>query len=217
MFSLSQVAFLRSRPCFVRESRRLRDASSISFPGGWKLKARSSSSTEQFPFAQKLSAAPGLWPAFWILGSGLWPNAGEIDILENVGESSWTNFAMHGPGYSGDTPLVYRASFSPKNDITSWHVYSVDWSADMCIFRIDGTEKYRVTRATATRYGPWAFDDAKYLVLNLAVGGSYPQAINGVRTPYAGLPQATVDLIKAGKVRLLVDWVRVTKAATSRP
>lgn len=162
----------------------------------------------------KLSAGPGLWPAFWALGTARWPDTGEIDILENVGESRWTNFAMHGPGYSGDTPLTSRATFAPTNDITAWHIYSVDWTADELVFRVDGFEKYRVTRATVSRYGAWAFDDEKYLLLNLALGGSYPQAINKVTSPYLGLPQSTVDLIKSGKGRLLVDWVRVTKAST---
>jgi hypothetical protein len=32
-----------------------------------------------------------------------------------------------------------------------------------------------------------------------------------VRTPYAGLPAATVDVIKSGRGRVLVDWVRVAR------
>ena len=50
----------------------------------------------------KLTAGAGLWPAFWALGNGRWPDSGEMDILENVGDPTWTNFAVHGPGYSGD-------------------------------------------------------------------------------------------------------------------
>ena len=58
---------------------------------------------------------------------------------------------------------------------------------------------------------PGAFDNASYLILNLALGGGYPVKTNGVRSPYPGLPGETVELIKAGKARVLVDWVRVTK------
>src|SRR5262245_5118302 len=56
----------------------------------------------------KLTPGAGLWPAFWTLGTGRWPDTGEMDIMENVGDPTWTNFALHGPGYSGNTPLVSR-------------------------------------------------------------------------------------------------------------
>ena len=54
----------------------------------------------------KLPAGAGFWPAFWALGTGPWPETGEIDVMENVGEMDWTSVALHGPGYSGETPLV---------------------------------------------------------------------------------------------------------------
>jgi beta-glucanase (GH16 family) len=50
----------------------------------------------------KLTAGAGLWPAFWALGKGEWPETGEMDILENVGDPAWINFALHGPKYSGE-------------------------------------------------------------------------------------------------------------------
>src|SRR5947207_422417 len=77
----------------------------------------------------KLAAGAGLWPAFWALGDGRWPDTGEIDVMENVGEASWTSVALHGPGYFGNTPLVKRAPV----DITGWHVYSVDWTPDLLV------------------------------------------------------------------------------------
>ena len=161
----------------------------------------------------KLPAGPGLWPAFWALGNGRWPDAGEMDILENVGDPTWTNFALHGPGYSGNTPLVSRAPLPPGADTTAWHVYAMDWTPESLVFSVDGVEKYRVTKAMVTKYGPWAYDSPKYLIANLALGGQYPQSVNHVTTPYAGLPQSTVDLITAGRATMLVDWVRVTKPA----
>ncbi len=159
----------------------------------------------------KLTASPGLWPAFWALGEGRWPDTGEMDILENVGERDWTNFALHGPGYSGDTPLAYRQHFEGGGDITDWHVYSLDWTPDSLVFKVDGRESYRVTKAMVEQYGRWAYDNPKFLIVNLALGGAYPRSVNGADAPYVGLPQATVDLIKAGKANLLVDWVRVTQ------
>jgi beta-glucanase (GH16 family) len=161
----------------------------------------------------KLTAGAGLWPAFWALGNGRWPDAGEMDILENVGDPTWTNFALHGPGYSGNTPLAYRAPLPAGADITAWHIYAMDWTPDALVFKVDDAEKYRVTKEMVTKYGAWAYDSPKYLIANLAIGGQYPQSVNHATAPYAGLPQSTVDLIKSGQATMLVDWVRVTKPA----
>jgi beta-glucanase (GH16 family) len=159
----------------------------------------------------KLTEGAGLWPAFWALGTGRWPDTGEMDIMENVGDPTWTNFALHGPGYSGNTPLVSRQHFARGGDITGWHVYSMDWTADALVFRVDGAEEYRVARPMVERYGRWAYDNPKFLIVNLALGGQYPQAVNAVTQPYVGLPQSTVDLIAADKAVMVVDWVRVTR------
>ncbi|MDB4883342.1 MAG: hypothetical protein JWL95_2108, partial [Gemmatimonadetes bacterium] len=159
----------------------------------------------------RLPAGAGLWPAFWILGAGPWPATGEIDVMENVGDSSWTSVALHGPGYSGNTPIVRRSPFSAGQDATGWHVYAVDWEPDLLVFRVDDREIYRVTRAMTAPYGRWAFDNPKFLILNLALGGGYPRAVNGAASPYPGLPDATVQRIRTDSVAVLVDWVRVTR------
>jgi beta-glucanase (GH16 family) len=159
----------------------------------------------------KLPAGPGFWPAFWALGNGDWPATGEIDVMENVGEPDWTSVALHGPGYSGETPLVNRAYFHDKKDATDWHVYSVDWSPQAFLFKVDGVLIYRVTRPMVENFGRWAYDNPKHLLVNLALGGAYPKKTNGVKGRHPGLPESTIQLIKDGKAKVLVDWVKVTK------
>lgn len=159
----------------------------------------------------KLPAGTGFWPAFWALGNGKWPDIGEIDIMENVGEADWTGVALHGPGYSGETPLVNKAYLKPAKDITQWHVYSLDWSKDSLLFKVDDELIYRVTRPMVENYGKWAFDNPKYLIVNLALGGAYPFKTNGVKTPYNGIPDATVQKIKDSKAKVLVDWIKITR------
>lgn len=158
----------------------------------------------------KLAAGAGLWPAFWALGDGRWPDTGEIDIMENVGDAGWTSVALHGPGYFGNTPLVKRAPKAGRHDATGWHVYAVDWTPNELVFRVDTREVYRVTRAMVERYGAWAFDNPKYLILNLALGGNYPASVNGATGPYRGLPETTVRSIQKDEPQIVVDWVRVT-------
>ncbi|HEY2580956.1 MAG TPA: glycoside hydrolase family 16 protein [Mucilaginibacter sp.] len=159
----------------------------------------------------KMTGGAGLWPAFWALGNGRWPDCGEIDMMETVGDSSWISNALHGPNYFGNTPLAYRAYFPKGIDVTQWHVYSVDWTADNIVFKLDGKVTYTVTRAMVEHYGRWAFDNAKFIILNFALGGGYPAGVNKVKEPYFGIPQSTVDKIKAGDAKVLVDWVLVTK------
>jgi len=158
----------------------------------------------------KMAAGAGLWPAFWSLGQGKWPDCGEIDMMENIGDSSWVSHALHGPGYFGNTPLAHRSFFPKGIDVTQWHVYSVDWTKDHLIFSVDGTVTYTVTRDMVEKYGRWAYDNPKFIILNFALGGGYPQGVNKVQSPYPGLPQSTVNKIKTGKGDFLIDWVLVT-------
>lgn len=164
-----------------------------------------------FSARMKMAAGAGLWPAFWALGQGKWPDCGEIDVMETVGDSSWTSNALHGPGYFGNTPIAKRNFFLQGVDVTQWHVYSATWSADAIVFKVDGQVMYTATRAMVEKYGRWAYDNPKFLILNFALGGGYPQGVNKITSPYPGLSQASVDKIKAGQALVYVDWVLVTR------
>lgn len=159
----------------------------------------------------KMVAGAGLWPAFWALGNGKWPDSGEIDIMETVGDSSWVSHALHGPGYFGDTPIAHRQAFAKGTDVTKWHIYSADWSPNAIVFKVDGRVTYTVTRAMVEKYGRWAFDNPKFVILNFALGGGYPNGVNKITEPYFGLSQSSVNKIKAGNAKVLVDWVLVTQ------
>lgn len=161
----------------------------------------------------KLTKGSGLWPAWWMLGNQIWPTTGEVDIMENIGESDWANAAVHGPGYSGETPFVNRQYFNASNDVTNWHVYAVEWSPTEMIFKYDGIVMYKVTKTMINHYGKWVFDEPKHLLLNFAVGGIYPAKINGIKGKGVkyGLPESTEYLIKNSKVKMWVDWVKVSR------
>jgi beta-glucanase (GH16 family) len=160
----------------------------------------------------QLPIGGGLWPAFWTLGSdGHWPGCGELDIMEYVGEADWASVAVHGPGYSGETPLVNKKYFLPPEDAIRWHIYSLDWTPNSLIFKIDGELVYRVTRPAVEFLGDWVFDSDQYLILNFALGGVYSFKTNGIHVPYYGIPEATVEAIRNDEIKLLVDWVKVTR------
>jgi len=157
----------------------------------------------------KMPDAVGVWPAFWLLGNGNWPETGEIDIMEYVGEADWTGVALHGEGYFGETPLVNKYFFPPETDVTQWHEYAVEWTPDQIRFLVDGKLTYRATRTMVEHYGKWSFDTPKFVILNFAVGGAYPFKTNGIQKPYSGIPDSTVERIRQGDIAMYVDWVRV--------
>lgn len=157
----------------------------------------------------RMPDAVGVWPAFWLLGNGDWPASGEIDIMEYVGEKDWVGVALHGTGYSGETPLVNKYFFPDGVDVTQWHTYAVEWTEDRIEFLVDDRVTYRVTRPMVEIYGKWRFDTPKYVILNFAMGGAYPYKTNRIDTPYNGVPQETVDKVRTGEIAMLVDWVRV--------
>ena len=160
----------------------------------------------------KLPVGSGLWPAFWAMGKDRWPDTGEIDIMETTGDPAWTSAAVHGPNYSGESGLVNNYYFPPETNAASWHTYSVDWSPGRMDFMIDERLMYRVTRPMVEFHGKWVFDNLKFLILNFALGGTYPFKVNGIQTPYYGISEETVQKIRNHHARVLVDWVKVTKS-----
>ncbi len=146
----------------------------------------------------KLSSGQGLWPAFWMLGSTCpqtpWPNCGEIDIMENKGsQPGTTSSALHGPGYSGNTPFAHAQNFA-SGSITDFHVYAVEWNTAFVRWMVDGVEHYNVSLGEINQYGASVLDKSFILILNQAIGGHFD-----------GDPQSDAIL----PATMMVDYVRV--------
>ena len=76
----------------------------------------------------------------------------------------------------------------------SFHVYGVEWDQQRLVFTLDGRDTFVVTN-DGTGVASWPFDQPFYLLLNLAVGGSW----GGQK----GVDESVFPQ------RLEVDWVRV--------
>src|SRR6202030_3113453 len=133
----------------------------------------------------KLPAGQGIWPAFWMLGDNIsadgWPKCGEIDIMENVGkEPGLVHGSLHGPMTTGAaTDLTSTVSLPTGKDFAAaFHLYAVEWEPDAVRFYVDdtlyATSSANSVPATPTTAGSWVFDHPYFLILNVAVGGSWP-------------------------------------------
>ena len=124
----------------------------------------------------RLPYGQGIWPAFWMLGADIntnpWPAAGEIDIMEFRGQEPSTILgSVHGPGYSGGEAI--SKSYTLENDRfdTGFHVFGIEWGPEYVNYYVDDVLYNQITPKDVT--GEWVFNKPFYVLINLAVGGSF--------------------------------------------
>lgn len=130
----------------------------------------------------KVPAGQGLWPAFWMLGDDInqvdWPRSGEIDIMEYVGKTPNTVYGtLHGPGYSGGNG--YGKDFDLGEPVADdFHRFAIEWEPGVIRWYIDDTNFFTATETALFDVKPtaeeWVYDHPFFLLMNLAVGGSFP-------------------------------------------
>jgi beta-glucanase (GH16 family) len=129
----------------------------------------------------KLPYGKGIWPAFWMLGANsdtvLWPQCGEIDIMEYLGNNPTTAFgSLHGPGYSGANSITKNYTLVNDRFDTGFHVFGIEWGKNYINYYIDDVLYNRLTPADVP--GEWVFNEPFYIILNVAVGGNLPGSPN---------------------------------------
>jgi beta-glucanase (GH16 family) len=147
----------------------------------------------------KLPTGNGSWPAVWMLGTNRlqagWPACGEIDIMENVGfDPLRVHGSVHTAAYNHTIGTQKTASLTIADPSQDFHVYSMEWTADQIEVLVDG-QKFFTFRNEGTGSRAWPFDKPQYLLVNLAIGGSWggQKGIDDSRFPS----------------RYLVDYVRI--------
>ena len=145
----------------------------------------------------RLPYGQGMWPAFWMLGADIdenpWPAAGEIDIMEYRGQNPTVlGGSVHGPGYSGGNAISKEFVLENDRFDTGFHIFGVEWSPEAVNFYVDDILYNQITREDVT--GEWVFDKPFFMLMNLAVGGTFVGSPNDETV----FPQS-----------MLVDYVRV--------
>lgn len=124
----------------------------------------------------KLPTGGGTWPALWLLGSDFetnaWPAAGEIDIMEHVGNQQNTIFgSTHDPAnFGGNSRSVNTVVEGVSDD---FNVYSIIWSENTIRFLINDEEYGALSNS-----GSLPFNKDFFLILNVAMGGNFGGAID---------------------------------------
>lgn len=136
----------------------------------------------------------GYWPAFWLLGPGAWPAHGEIDILEDVNGLDQHSGALHCGNLTERDPDGTFGPCHEPNGLGSgpqscpgcqqgYHTYSVivdrrDTAHQEVRWYLDGRQFFSVSES---RVGAAAWQSALgrgfAIILDLAMGGFYPDAI----------------------------------------
>lgn len=125
----------------------------------------------------KLPWGQGLWPAFWMLGDDkngteVWPQIGEIDIMENRGQQPTKVIgSVHGPGYSGGNAVSKEFDLMNDRFDTGFHIFGIEWGENFINYYVDDVLYNQITPRDVS--GEWVFNDEFYILLNVAVGGNF--------------------------------------------
>jgi beta-glucanase (GH16 family) len=151
----------------------------------------------------KLPTGRGTWPAIWMLGVNRrevgWPACGEIDIMEYVGYDPEVIHAnIHTQAYNHVKKTGKGAPLKVPRPWESFHTYAIEWTPERMDFFVDD-QKYFSFANEKTGAAAWPYDQPFYLILNIAIGGSW------------GGSKGIDDTIFPQ--RMEVDYVRVYEAA----
>jgi beta-glucanase (GH16 family) len=141
------------------------------------LTSRSSWTYGRIEVRAKLPKGRGTWPAIWMLGTNIrdvgWPTCGEIDIMEHVGfDPGRIHANVHTKAYNhvqGTNKGNSRLISAPEDE---FHVYSAVWTSGQIDAFVDGQRYFTFAREPGGD-AVWPFDKPQYLILNLAIGGSW--------------------------------------------
>lgn len=145
----------------------------------------------------KMPQGVGTWPAFWMLGGDLidgvpWPECGEIDIMEFRGDiPDRSTSAIHGPTTPKGAGL--GAAFMSYDSLSNgFHTYAIEWKKNSITFIVDGRVTGTYSSADTGSRG-WVYNQKFFLILNLAMGGTYA---GEYIDPMLNQAQLSVDYIR---------------------
>lgn len=159
-----------------------------------------------FECRAKVPAGKGYLPAFWMMPTdenlyGQWPKCGEIDIMEVMGQETNKAYGTIHYGEPHDQSQGTYTVSEENNFADNYHTYACEWKPGKIIWYIDGVKFHEESDWFSAKSGqgevayPAPFDQPFYMILNLAVGGSW-----------VGYPDATTTY---DDQQFAIDYVKV--------
>jgi beta-glucanase (GH16 family) len=153
-----------------------------------------------FEVRARIACGRGVWPAIWMLADApgaRWPDAGEIDLMEHVGhEPGVVHQTVHTAAFNHVRGTQRAAQARVPDACGAFHTHQLLWTRERIRMGVDGRTVFTFARSDDP--AEWPFDGPQYLILNVAVGGTWGGA--------QGIDDA------AFPARMEVDYVRVWQA-----
>jgi beta-glucanase (GH16 family) len=181
-------------------------------------------------FRVSIPPGAGLWPACWLVPQdsvyGPWAASGEIDVMESTGQLP--NNVIGTIHYGGPYPDTAQSggppyNFIPGTSLYDFNVYVLDWTTNAISWYINGwlyetqTNWWSSSNTNNTELNPHPapFNEPFYIIMNLAIGGSYGGAVDNSAFPadmqvdYVRLYNVTAPLqldIASSRGNLVLTW-----------
>ncbi len=156
----------------------------------------------RFEIRARLPEGRGTWPAIWMLpvdwnlGSGKWPDVGEIDIMEHVGhEPGIIHASAHSRDYQWQAGTQKTATLEVADAARAFHTYTLEWTPLYYKFFVDGQQTWTYNAHVSQR--------SEYIILSSEVRNHAP----GV---WAGpLKAGGFGSLAQSRTLMKVDYVKV--------
>ncbi len=164
--------------------------------GGYTSARLKSQGLQKFTYGRvevkaKLPASQGTWPAIWMLGSNFptvgWPQCGEIDIMEQLGDDKTKTLGTCHWFDSGSSSNASYGETTAISDVSEFHLYTLEWTDTAIKIYLDDAPFY-----TLTNNSNLPFNADFFFILNIAMGGD----LGGTIDPAFTEDTMEIDYIK---------------------
>jgi beta-glucanase (GH16 family) len=146
-----------------------------------------------FEIRAKIPVGTGVWPAFWLLpDDGGWPP--EIDVMEGRGQQigdmvMTTHWRIQPAGLVQSCGFDFMVPDASRD----FHDYGVLWTQDRIVYYID-------RKPVSDIKVPIGFDEAMYMIVNLAMGAKYFRGVGSVDAETPQMVAFEIDRISVYQV-----------------
>jgi hypothetical protein len=148
-----------------------------------------------------------------------WPSVGEFDVMENVNgiNSVWGTLhcGVNPGGPCNETTGLGASRACPNTTCQSaFHTYRFEWdrsvNPEQLRWYVDGVQYHSVSQSQvdATTWSNMTSHNGYFILLNVSIGGAFPDAIAGATTPTSSTTSGAP---------MVVDYVAVWNSGTSTP